>query len=88
MLPHNEESPAPNGCRAPRNALLGGCEHNEITLNRPNDQAWVEARRCEDIARQFARDALGQRGWLALQRAALSRHYSRRAAALMLEAAR
>jgi hypothetical protein len=87
MASHNEESPALNGGRAPRNALLGGLEHTETTPKGSHDQAWTEARRCENIARHCARDALGQRADLAFQRAALGRHYARRAAALMLEAA-
>jgi hypothetical protein len=74
--------------RAFANVQACGCERSKPTPKGSHDQAWTEARRCEDIARNCARAALGQRGSLAFQRAALSRHYAGRAAALMLGTAR
>lgn len=65
----------------PSIALLGGSEHLEATENALPRQD--EARRCEGIARRHALAALLLGGGMALQEAALSRHYSGRAVNLM-----
>jgi hypothetical protein len=67
----------------PSSALLGGIELPQGTERQPGVQE--SARGAEGIARRHALAALLLGGGLALQEAALSRHYARRAVALMRE---
>ena len=84
-MAHKVESPAALGDRASRDALLlGGFERSETSPNSHPVQRQTEARQCESIARRHALAALGLCGALALQQAALSRHYARRSVALMI----
>lgn len=80
------ESPAPNGDRAPENAQLGGFERFENTQPDANLQWLEDARQLERHAAEKAREALTLDGALAHQQAALAKHYAARAMAMMLSA--